>query len=79
MSTEEKLREEIKKWMKRLEEAVEKTRALNNKGGEFLANIKAYQSDSLHFYQKGDLIRSFEALIWAWAYLEIGKDIGILS
>ena len=79
MNTEEKLREEIKKWMKKLEESLDRAKALNPRGVEFLTNIKAYQSDSLHFYQKGDLVHSFEALIWAWAYLEIGKDVGLLN
>lgn len=75
---ENQLKEEIKKWMKRLETAVGETRALSPKGVDFLANIRAYQSDSLHFYGKGDLVRSFEALIWAWAYCEIGKETGVL-
>ena len=76
---EEKLREEIKKWTKKLEQSLNNTKAMSEKGIEFLTNIKAYQSDSLHFYNKGDLIRTYEALIWAWAYLEIGRQIGVLS
>ncbi len=76
---EKNLKEEIKKWMSRLEKNIDDAKALNQKGVEFLTNIKAYQSDSLHFYKKEDLIRSFEALIWAWAYIEIGRDVGILS
>ena len=76
---EDRLKEEIKKWTKKLEDSLSKTRALDSKGIEFLTNIKAYQSDSLYFFQKGDLIRAFEALIWAWAYLEIGKQLGLLT
>ncbi len=78
-SVEDQLKEEIKKWMGRLQKGLDGTKALDRKGVEFLTNIKAYQSDSLHFYDKGDLVRSFEALIWAWAYLEIGKEMEILS
>lgn len=79
MNVEEQLREEIKKWMEKLEKAIDQTKALSPKGVEFLTNIKAYQSDSLHFYDKGDLVKSFEALIWAFAYVEIGKEMEILT
>ncbi len=76
---ENDLRDEIKKWSKRLDNSLKTTVATGRNGVEFLTNIKAYQSDSLHFLNKGDLIRTYEALIWAWAYLEIGKQIGILT
>ena len=79
MNTEEQLKKEIKKWMNKLQESLDSTKALGQKGVEFLTNIKAYQSDSLHFYEKKDYVRSFEALIWAWAYIEIGKDVGLLA
>jgi len=29
--------------------------------------------------EKDDLIRAFEAIIWAWAWMEIGLQKGILS
>jgi hypothetical protein len=56
-NTEEKLREEIKKWMKRLEANVDQIKAISPKGVDFLTNIKAYQSDSLHFYNRGLPVR----------------------
>lgn len=77
--TKEQLEKEIKKWTQKLGEAVDEIRTLDRRGFDFLTNIKAYQSDSLHFYRKGDLVRSFEALIWAWAYCEIGRETGILT
>jgi len=43
-----------------------------------LRNINAYISDSEYFLKKGDLVRAFECVVWAWAWLEIGLDIGIL-
>jgi len=77
--TKEQLKEEIKKWTEKLGTSLDSAKALNNKGAEMLTNIKAYQADSIHFYEKGDLVRSFEALIWAWAYLEIGSELEIIS
>lgn len=44
----------------------------------FLENIKAYTSDSEFFIMKSDFIRAFECVIWAWAWLEIGLELGKL-
>ncbi|MDK2795053.1 MAG: uncharacterized protein PWQ58_252 [Archaeoglobaceae archaeon] len=44
----------------------------------FLENIKAYASDSEFFIMKSDFIRAFECVIWAWAWLEIGLELGKL-
>ncbi|MCS7129804.1 MAG: DUF357 domain-containing protein [Archaeoglobaceae archaeon] len=41
----------------------------------FLDNIKAYASDAEFFLSRSDLIRAFECVIWAWAWLEIGLEL----
>ncbi len=70
MELEDSLRMETEKWLNRLE-------GLDISGEEdFVRNIKAYISDARHFLEKEDLIRAFEAVIWAWAWYEIGKEIG---
>lgn len=46
---------------------------------QFLENISAYIRDSHYFLEKGDLIRAFEAVIWAWAWMEIGLEKDILQ
>ena len=51
---------------------------ISPKATRFAENIAAYISDSRHFLDNGDLIRAFEAVIWAWAWMEIGKEIGLL-
>lgn len=79
MDTGERLNEEIDKWTGKISKELEDTEAYVVKGDEFLRNIKAYVSDSGHFREKGDLVRSFEAIIWAWAWLEIGKETGFLK
>ena len=67
------LRAETEKWLERLE-------SIKIEGEEwFVENIKAYISDARHFLDNGDLIRAFEAVIWAWAWYEIGKEIGKVS
>jgi hypothetical protein len=45
---------------------------------EFLENVSAYIRDCQYFLDRGDLIRAFEAIIWAWAWMEIGLHKGLL-
>ena len=78
METEERLLAEIKKWTKKIETEIENMETYGTKGNEFLKNIKAYVSDSGHFLENGDMVRSFEAIVWAWAWLEIGKELDYL-
>jgi len=77
METEEKTRDleaklesEIETWKQKLtEESIQDLEG----NQEFINNIKAYYNDSQHFREERMLIESFEALVWAWAWLEIGK------
>jgi hypothetical protein len=78
LGLEDDLRRETEKWLLRAEEAMETVSARGEEGERFSANIEAYISDSRHFLEKGDLIRAFEAVIWAWAWIEIGQDMAIL-
>ena len=75
---EERLKLEIEKWTQRLEERIGKVSVLG-KGEKLLENILAYRADSKHFFQRGDLVKSFECLIWAWALLDTGKELGHLT
>lgn len=74
LKLENELEEQIDKWTKRLEEKLEglevKDKEENDEVEEFIENINAYYKDSKHFKEKEDLIRSFEALVWAWAILD---------
>jgi hypothetical protein len=79
MTVEETLISEIEQWKKRIGTELEGMQGYGKKGREMLQNINAYVKDSSHFREKGDLVRSFEAIIWAWAWLEIGKDLQFLA
>jgi hypothetical protein len=72
---EEDLRIETVKWQKKAEDLYEKVSG----DGEFLENVSAYIRDCQYFLEKGDLIRAFEAVIWAWAWMEIGLEKGLLQ
>lgn len=79
VSLEDELRVEIEKWSRRLDESMAGVKPSGEKGAKLLENLKAYRDDAGHFLKQGDLIRSFESLIWAWAILEIGRDLGHLK
>jgi len=71
----EELKKETQKWLKRIRERVKKVEGDRRS----LENITAYISDSDYFMEKGDLVRAFECVVWAWAWLEIGLEIGKLK
>ena len=74
-SLEESLRNETVKWQVKAEALFSQL-----SGDErFMENISAYLSDSHYFQEQKDLIRAFEAVIWAWAWMEIGLDTGLLQ
>lgn len=76
---EHQLREETEKWLNKIKEK-RKLVMLNDTSQEgYLRNMDAYISDSQHFLEKGDLIQSFEAVIWSWAMLELGLQLNILK
>jgi uncharacterized protein len=69
------LREETQKWLLKAEDLLRKVC-----GDElFLENVSAYIHDSHYFLDKGDLIRAFESVIWAWAWMEIGLNMKLLK
>ncbi|HIP25645.1 MAG TPA: DUF357 domain-containing protein [Archaeoglobus profundus] len=76
---EKELKNETIKWLSRIREKIKNVEAVNEKGEEFLRNINAYISDTEYFLNKNDLIRAFECIVWAWAWLEIGLNIEILK
>ncbi len=70
---------EVEKWLDKVEPLVEQIQITDEKGEEMMENMKAYISDSKHFLGEGDLVRAFEAIVWAWAILEICTQLGIFQ
>jgi hypothetical protein len=77
MPLEGDLKKETEKWIQKVESL--NIEFLNQSGKDALAHIMAYLSDAKHFLEKGDFILAFEAVIWAWAYTEIFREIGDLK
>jgi hypothetical protein len=73
---EQQLRDETEKWLERAKWE-RKNLAEDGKNRDFLKNIDAYISDCEHFLKENKLILAFEAVIWAWSWISIGKELGI--
>ncbi|MCK5023338.1 MAG: DUF357 domain-containing protein [Candidatus Aenigmarchaeota archaeon] len=79
MDLENNLRSEIDKWTKKIETEMKNVKVIDKKNENFLTNIRAYIKDSKYFLEKGDLVRSFEAIVWAWSWLEILKELNVVD
>jgi hypothetical protein len=77
----EDLRKETTKWLERAEQLICEIAiiGINSEHEYFMRNISAYISDSKYFLKEDDLIRAFESVVWAWAWIEIGLEMEILK
>lgn len=75
----DELRSETEKWLERMKGLLPRIKLKDERGKAFLTNIRAYVSDAEHFLGKGDLVRAFESVIWAFAIFETCKELGILG
>jgi len=76
---EKELSEQTKIWSDKIKVEMEGIKLLNKDKRNFLENVQAYIQDSEYFVEQGDLVRAFEAMIWAWSWLEIGREEKILG
>jgi hypothetical protein len=76
---EDDMREEIREMTEKIEEMIERVEVVDNRGVEMFTNMNAYVSDSKHFLKAKNLIKSFEAIVWAWAILEICDELEIFK
>lgn len=76
---EKQLADEIEKWTRKAKEKRKKIKLMDKSKENMIKNIDAYISDTEHFMKKGDLIRSFEAIVWAFAWIEILEELKIIK
>jgi hypothetical protein len=72
-------KQEIEKWRSKINEVINEIKPVDKKSEEMLKNMKAYVSDSNFFEEKGDLVRSFESILWAWAIFEICQELKLFK
>ena len=64
--TQERLENETKKWLDKLEERLED----RDSSVEQMENVEAYRDDTYHFLSEEDFVRAWESVIYAWGILE---------
>lgn len=79
MNLDKDLKDETEKWLLKAKEKRAKLKLLDKSKHDMIKNIDAYISDSQHFMKKGDLVRSFEAVIWCWSWIEILEQLEIIQ
>ena len=73
------MKDEIIKMLEKIEPLVDKIEVRDEKGEEMLENMKAYIADTKHFLNNKNYLKSFEAIVWSWAILEICEELGIFK
>ena len=77
LDAERELIKETERWLSKIEKF--EIMPKNAQGKDFVKNINAYISDAKYFFSQHDYVRAFEAVIWAWAWLEIGERLELLN
>ncbi|HIH17637.1 MAG TPA: DUF357 domain-containing protein [Nanoarchaeota archaeon] len=77
-NTDSELKAETEKWLSKIEKEMPHVKE-NAKNKDFVRNIKAYISDCKHFAKEGKLVLAFEAVVWAWAWLQILRDLKMIE
>ncbi|MFB6213643.1 MAG: DUF357 domain-containing protein [Candidatus Nanohaloarchaea archaeon] len=72
--TQEKLEEETRKWLEKLNERLEDA----DKEVEQMENVLAYRDDTTHFLEEEDYVRAYESIIYAWGIFETLERLGKL-
>ena len=74
-------KDELETSLTRIKAVLSGIRILDDERGPgYIENVRAYVSDTRFFMdKKEDLVLAFEAVTWAWAWVEIGCDLGVLA
>ena len=73
----QQLIKETQKWLSKIEKEMPKVKE-NAKNKSNIKNIKAYISDCKYFLKNEKNILAFEAIIWAWAWLQILRELKLI-
>jgi len=78
-------KEKLEKYFRITKEALEEAKKSKNRTNldeerlDFLDMIERYYKDSIYFKNKGDIVNSFSALVYAHGWLDAGARIGLFD
>lgn len=79
MGQETVTREDVLKWLVKLEPLAEMAEPNDSKAEQVLENAKAYVKDARHWLEQGNLVLAFECVVHSWAILETARELGAIS
>jgi len=72
-------REDVLKWLVKLEPLADMAEPADPKAEELLENAKAYVKDARHWLEQDNLVLAFECMVHSWAILETARELGAIS
>jgi len=72
-------REDVLKWLVKLEPLVETAEPVDPKAQELLENARAYVKDAHHWLGEENLVLAFECMVHAFAIIETARELGALQ
>jgi|GEM_PF-392683 len=80
---ETELRRQTLRWLSKLEKEIKTVKSTDRLPKQqyksLVTNMRAYVKDARHFMKKGDWVRAFEAVIYAWGIFETCQRVGIIK
>ncbi|MEM0333347.1 MAG: DUF357 domain-containing protein [Candidatus Aenigmatarchaeota archaeon] len=63
----------------KMREVLDSIKIVDEKSLEIYNLALSYYTDSKYFYKKKDYLRSFEAIIISWAYIDVGLHLKLFE
>lgn len=79
MSILEELENLCKREVEKMEEVFRKIKVIDSSGLRLFNLALSYFYDSKYFLERRDLIRSFEAIVISWAYVDAGLNLKVFE
>jgi hypothetical protein len=79
METEKELVRQTEKMLGDIKKKRKKLKLVDKSKESIVKNLDAYISDTQHFIDKKDIIRAYEAVVYAWGILETMEHAGIIE
>ncbi|MEM5815178.1 MAG: DUF357 domain-containing protein [Candidatus Aenigmatarchaeota archaeon] len=73
------IEELCKKEIEKMEKVIREVKIVNPNGLEIFNLSLSYLKDSKYFFEKKDFLRSFEAIIISWAYIDVGLHLKLFE
>ena len=77
--TKEELKKETEKMLVNIRKKRKTIKLVNEEKAGLVTNIDAYISDTSYFLKNDDQIRAFEAVVWAWSWIEILEELKVIK